>query len=71
MGRIGSIYGFFEALFIIIFTAVFGLVAEWMTIRAVVVSASFFMLLTAIILLLLTTRPSKRRYYQSIESSRK
>ncbi|WP_286924508.1 MULTISPECIES: MFS transporter [Lysinibacillus] len=71
MGRIGSIYGFFEALFIIIFTAIFGLVAEWMTIRVVVVSASYMMLFIAVILLLLTIQRSKRSYYQGIVSSRK
>jgi len=71
MGRIGSIYGFFEALFIIVFTAIFGLVAEWMTIRVVVVSASYMMLFIAVILLLLTILRSKRSYYQGIVSSRK
>lgn len=71
MGRIGSIYGFFEALFIIVFTAIFGLVAEWMTIRVVVVSASYMMLFIAVILLLLTIQRSKRSYYQDIVSSRK
>ncbi|MGG2057555.1 MFS transporter [Lysinibacillus pakistanensis] len=71
MGRIGSIYGFFEALFIIVFTAIFGLVAEWMTIRVVVVSASYMMLFIAVILLLLTIQRSKRSYYQGIVSSRK
>jgi len=71
MGRIGSIYGFFEALFIIVFTAIFGLVAEWMTIRVVVVSASCMMLFIAVILLLLTIQRSKRSYYQGIVSSRK
>ncbi|QGG49708.1 MFS transporter [Lysinibacillus pakistanensis] len=71
MGRIGSIYGFFEALFMIVFTAIFGLVAEWMTIRVVVVSASCMMLFIAVILLLLTIQRSKRSYYQGIVSSRK
>ena len=71
MGRFGSIYGFFEALFIIVFTAIFGLVAEWMTIRVVVVSASYMMLFIAVILLLLTIQRSKRSYYQGIVSSRK
>lgn len=71
MGRIGSIYAFFEALFIIVFTAIFGVVAEWMTIRVVVVSASYMMLFIAVILLLLTIQRSKRSYYQGIVSSRK
>ncbi|MEQ6854298.1 MFS transporter [Lysinibacillus capsici] len=64
MGRIGSIYGFFEALFIIIFTAIFGIFAEWITIRSVVVSASFMMAFVAIILLWLNIKPTKGHYYQ-------
>lgn len=70
MGRIGSIYGFFEALFIIILTAIFGIFAEWITIRSVVVSASFMMLVVAVILLLLNVQPTKGHYYQRIVNSR-
>jgi len=65
MGRIGSIYGFFEALFIIILTAVFGLTAEFISIRFVIVSASFVMVTVAIILFILTICPSKATLYQS------
>jgi MFS family permease len=70
MGRIGSIYGFFEAFFIIILTAIFGIFAEWITIRSVVVSASFIMLVVAVILLLLNVKPTKGHYYQRIVNSR-
>lgn len=70
MGRIGSIYGFFEALIIIILTAIFGIFAEWITIRSVVVSASFMMLVVAVILLLLNVQPTKGHYYQRIVNSR-
>ncbi|QSB12018.1 MFS transporter [Lysinibacillus fusiformis] len=70
MGRIGSIYGFFEALFIIILTAIFGIFAEWITIRSVVVSASFMLLVVAVILLLLNVKPTKGHYYQRIVNSR-
>ncbi len=70
MGRIGSIYGFFGALFIIILTAIFGIFAEWITIRSVVVSASFMMLVVAVILLLLNVQPTKGHYYQRIVNSR-
>lgn len=70
MGRIGSIYGFFEALFIIIFTAIFGIFAEWITIRSVVVSASFMMAFVAIILLWLNIKPTKGHYYQRFMSSK-
>lgn len=71
MGRIGSIYGFFEALFIIIFTAIFGIFAEWITIRSVVVSASFMMAFVAIILLWLNIKPTKGHYYQRAISGKK
>ncbi|MCM0626977.1 MFS transporter [Lysinibacillus sp. OL1_EC] len=70
MGRIGSIYGFFEALFIIIFTAIFGIFAEWITIRSVVVSASFMMAFVAVILLWLNIKPSKSHYYKRLISSK-
>lgn len=70
MGRIGSIYGFFEALFIIIFTTIFGIFAEWITIRSVVISASFMMAFVAVILLWLNIKPSKSHYYKRLISSR-
>jgi len=52
MGRIGSIYGFVEALFIIIITAVFGVAAEITSIRYVVVCAAIIMFVVAFVLLL-------------------
>lgn len=70
MGRIGSIYGFFEALFIIIFTTIFGIFAEWITIRSVVISASFMMAFVAVILLWLNMKPSKSHYYKRLISSK-
>ncbi|AUS85114.1 MFS transporter [Lysinibacillus sp. YS11] len=70
MGRIGSIYGFFEALFIIIFTTIFGIFAEWITIRSVVISASFMMAFVAVILLWLNIKPSKSHYYRRLISSK-
>ncbi|EKU41438.1 hypothetical protein C518_3571 [Lysinibacillus fusiformis ZB2] len=70
MGRIGSIYGFFEALFIIIFTTIFGVFAEWITIRSVVISASFMMAFVAVILLWLNMKPSESHYYKRLISSK-
>ena len=70
MGRIGSIYGFFEALFIIMFTTIFGIFAEWITIRSVVISASFMMAFVAVILLWLNIKPSKSHYYKRLISSK-
>ncbi|WP_155592581.1 MFS transporter [Lysinibacillus cavernae] len=70
MGRIGSIYGFFEALFIILLTAFYGVAAEIITIRFVVMSASLVMLIVAIILFLLAIRPSKSLFYENISEFR-
>lgn len=66
MGRIGSIYGFVEALFIIIITAIFGVAAEIISIRYVVVSAAIIMLVVATILLIFNVQPSKARFYRNI-----
>lgn len=64
MGRIGSIYGFLDAFFIILLTAIFGITAELITIRFVVVSASLVMIIVAIILLFLNIQSSKSHYYE-------
>lgn len=64
MGRIGSIYGFLDAFFIILLTAIFGITAELITIRFVVVSASFVMIIVATILLFLNIQSSKSHYYE-------
>ena len=64
MGRIGSIYGFLDAFFIILLTTIFGITAELITIRFVVVSASFVMIIVATILLFLNIRSSKSHYYE-------
>ncbi|WP_427109224.1 MFS transporter [Lysinibacillus xylanilyticus] len=66
MGRIGSIYGFVEALFIIIITAIFGIAAEITSIRYVTVPAAVIMFVVATILLILNIQPSKARFYRNI-----
>jgi len=66
MGRIGSIYGFVEALFIIIITAIFGVAAEIISIRYVVVCAAIIMLVVASVLLIFNVQPSKARFYRNI-----
>ncbi|MFJ8514866.1 MFS transporter [Lysinibacillus xylanilyticus] len=66
MGRIGSIYGFVEALFIIIITAIFGIAAEITSIRYVIVPAAIIMFVVATILLILNIQPSKARFYRNI-----
>ncbi|MFJ7982117.1 MFS transporter [Lysinibacillus xylanilyticus] len=66
MGRIGSIYGFVEALFIIIITAIFGIAAEITSIRYVIVPAAIIMFVVATILLILNIQPSKARFYRNV-----
>ncbi len=66
MGRIGSIYGFVEALFIIIITAIFGIAAEITSIRYVIVPAAIIMFVVATILLILNIQPSKAKFYRDI-----
>ncbi len=66
MGRIGSIYGFVEALFIIIITAIFGIAAEITSIRYVIVPAAIIMFVVATILLILNIQPSKAKFYRNI-----
>ncbi|MCY9548130.1 MFS transporter [Lysinibacillus xylanilyticus] len=66
MGRIGSIYGFVEALFIIIITAIFGIAAEITSIRYVIVPSAIIMFVVATILLILNIQPSKARFYRNI-----
>ncbi|MFE8701625.1 MFS transporter [Cytobacillus sp. FJAT-54145] len=50
MGRIGSIYGVFEALLIMMATLSFGLVAQLISIRFIVITGSIVMLTVAVIL---------------------
>ncbi|MFP7175512.1 MFS transporter [Priestia filamentosa] len=63
MGRIVSLYGFIEAFLIIIFTITFGISAELISIRFVVVLGSFIMLLVAISLFICNVQPSKAKLY--------
>ena len=63
MGRFGSVYGFIEAFFIIIGTVVFGIMAELISIRFVVVLGSLIMFVVTIILFIFNTQPSKAEYY--------
>ncbi|MGP4082156.1 MFS transporter [Pseudalkalibacillus sp. R45] len=63
MGRVGSVYGFIEAFFIIIGTIIFGIMAELISIRFVVVLGSIIMITVTIILFIFNTQPSKAEYY--------
>jgi hypothetical protein len=63
MGRIASVYGVLEAFLIIVLTIIYGLVAELVSIRFVVVLGSWVMLVVATVLFIQTSKPSKIKYY--------
>ncbi|WP_377888906.1 MFS transporter [Alkalihalobacillus sp. R86527] len=65
MGRIGSAYGFVEAFLIIVFTAIFGVVSDLISIRFVVVSGATIMLLVSIVLFIYNVQSSKSKFYQN------
>ncbi|WP_407270358.1 MFS transporter [Radiobacillus sp. PE A8.2] len=69
MGRVGSIYGFIEAFFIIVGTIIFGMMAELLSIRFVVVLGSLMMFSVTIILFMFNTQPSKAAYYAEISDT--
>ncbi|MDL4842328.1 MFS transporter [Aquibacillus rhizosphaerae] len=63
MGRIGSIYGFLEALMVIVVTCIFAITAQLLSIQFVVVSGAILMLLLTLILFGFNIQPTKRSYY--------
>ncbi len=69
MGRVGSIYGFIEAFFIIVETIIFGMMGELLSIRFVVVLGSLMMFSVTIILFMFNTQPSKAAYYAEISDT--
>ncbi|WP_137789256.1 MFS transporter [Bacillus sp. E(2018)] len=63
MGRVGSVYGFIEAFFIIMGTVVFGILAELIAIRFVVILGTLIMFAVTVILFIFTSQPTKKEYY--------
>lgn len=63
MGRIGSVYRCIEAFFIIISTILFGIMAEMISIKSVIILGSTIMFAVTIILFIFNTRPSKAAFY--------
>lgn len=63
MGRIGSIYGLVEAVFIIVATSLFGVAAQLISIRFIVIVGTLVMLLATIILCVVNIQPSKAKFY--------
>ncbi|WP_117160981.1 MFS transporter [Paraliobacillus sp. X-1268] len=65
MGRIGSIYGFVEALLVIVITFIFAVTSQLISIQFVVVFGAIFMFLLTLALMLLSMQPSKSKYYRT------
>jgi len=63
MGRVGSIYRLLESFFIILTTAIFGIGAQLISIRTIVVAGTLVMLLIAIMLCAFCFQPSKKKHY--------
>ncbi|WP_176473338.1 MFS transporter [Niallia circulans] len=63
MGRVGSLYRCIEAFFIIISTILFGIMAEMISIKTVIILGSIIMFAVTIILFIFNTQPSKAAFY--------
>ncbi|WP_425441050.1 MFS transporter [Sporolactobacillus nakayamae] len=61
MGRVGSLYDLIEAVLIIVTTIIFGLAAEYFSIRAVVITGTIILLVVALLLSLSTHFWAKRK----------
>lgn len=60
MGRVGSLYDLIEAVLVIVTTIIFGLTAEYLSIRAVVITGTIIMLFVALLLSLFTHSWTKK-----------
>lgn len=65
IGRISSIYGFLEALLVIVLTSLFAVGAQVLSIKLLVVLGAIFMLILTIVLLCISLAPTKRKYYEA------
>ena len=63
MGRVGSVYGFIEAILVILMTILIGLSTHFVSIQMTVIIGSFIMLILTIILCVYNLRPSRSTYY--------
>ncbi|WP_042143433.1 MFS transporter [Paucisalibacillus sp. EB02] len=66
IGRIGSFYGFLEALLIIVVTSTFAALTIILSIKLVVILGAIFMLLLTSALLFINLQPSKGSYYKTV-----
>jgi MFS family permease len=71
MGRIGSIYGFVEAFFVIVVTSLFAITAQLISIQYVVISGALITLLLTTVLLLFSSQSSKSNLYNTIPEESK
>lgn len=65
MGRVGSVYGLIQSIFVIIITILMGLVAEVDMIQTVIITVVLLMLVISLILMSVSVLPSKREVFQS------
>ncbi|WP_371932702.1 MFS transporter [Bacillus carboniphilus] len=63
MGRVGSVYGFIEAFFIIIGTIILGAIADSISIQYAVIIGTLIMFAVTIVLFYFSTQPSKASFY--------
>jgi MFS family permease len=66
MGRVGSIYGFIEAILVIVSTILIGFSTHYISVKMSVIVGSFMMLFLALILGVFILRPSKESYFSKI-----
>ncbi|GAA0413211.1 MFS transporter [Virgibacillus salarius] len=64
MGRFSSIFGIVEAFFIIFLTGAFGLIAELIAIRPVMITGSIVLLVLGLIICSVVLKSSKRQFYK-------
>lgn len=66
MGRIGSVYGFIEAILVMMTVMIFGVAAQLISIQFVVIAGSSGMLLISITLCIFNFQRPKNKFYESV-----
>ncbi|WP_047980504.1 MFS transporter [Ornithinibacillus contaminans] len=64
MGRIGSIYGFIEAIFIIVATSILGAATNFISVKGAVILGVFIMIIFSIILLIVSFSPAQKKIFR-------
>jgi MFS family permease len=68
MGRVGSVYAFVEALLVIVTTAIFGAVAQIVSIRIIVIIGTLIMLVMTIFLSIILLHPYKSNFHPTAKT---